>query len=55
LERDGGTMIRDWVRYAVLFDPIVHRLLVRPDIERIFDFRTKRMRELFGAEVELRA
>lgn len=54
LERDGGTMINDRVRYAVLFDPMVHCWLVRPDIERIFDFRTKRMRELFGAEVELR-
>lgn len=55
LERDGGTMISDRVRYAVLFDPILHSWLVRPDIERIFDFRTKRMRELFGAELELRA
>ena len=48
LERDGGTTISDRVQYAVLFDPIVDRWLVRPDIERIFDFRTRKMRELFG-------
>jgi len=52
LERDGGTMISDRVRYAVLFAPIVHRWLVRPDIERIFDFRTRKMRALFGGETE---
>ena len=46
-ERDGGTTISDRVKYAVLFDPVVHRWLVRPDIERIFDFRTTKMRQLF--------
>jgi hypothetical protein len=47
-ERDEGTMVTDRVQYAVLFDSVVHRWLVRPDIERIFSFRTKKMRELFG-------
>ena len=51
LERDGGTSIGDTVQYAVLFDPIVNRWLVRPDIEGIFDFRTEKMRELFGEAV----
>jgi ligand-binding SRPBCC domain-containing protein len=51
LERDGGTSISDTVHYAVLFDPIVNRWLVRPDIEGIFDFRTEKMRELFGEAV----
>ena len=50
-ERDGGTSIGDTVQYAVLFDPIVNRWLVRPDIEGIFDFRTEKMRELFGEAV----
>jgi hypothetical protein len=45
-------MISDRVRYAVLFAPILHRWLVRPDIERIFDFRTRKMRALFGGETE---
>jgi len=50
-ERDGGTSIGDTVQYAVLFDPIVNRWLVRPDIDGIFDFRTKKMRELFGEAI----
>jgi len=45
----GGTLCGDTVRYAVLFDFPVHGLLVRPDIERIFDFRAQKMRELFSA------
>lgn len=39
VEVEGGTLVRDHVRYAVLCDALVHRLLVRPDIERIFAFR----------------
>jgi ligand-binding SRPBCC domain-containing protein len=37
--RDGGTFVRDKVSYAVPFDWLVHRLLVKPDIARIFRFR----------------
>jgi ligand-binding SRPBCC domain-containing protein len=47
VERDGGTAVFDDVRYAVPLDFLTHRLLVRPDIERIFDFRKQKMRELF--------
>lgn len=47
LERDGGTVVFDEVRYAVPFDFLTHRLLVQPHIERIFDFREQKMRELF--------
>lgn len=46
--RDGGTLCGDTVRYAVVFDFLVHRLLVRPDIERIFAFRQEKLREIFG-------
>jgi ligand-binding SRPBCC domain-containing protein len=46
--RDGGTVCRDHVRYAVPFDFFSHRLLVRPDIERIFAFRERKMREFFS-------
>jgi ligand-binding SRPBCC domain-containing protein len=38
----GGTLMRDTVRYALPFGPlgaIAHRLLVRRDLARIFDFR----------------
>ncbi|MGO8837113.1 MAG: SRPBCC family protein [Limisphaerales bacterium] len=43
--RDGGTLARDHVRYAVPLDFLVHRRLVRPDVEKIFAFRA---RELHG-------
>ena len=46
--RDGGTLCTDRVRYAVAFDFFVHRILVRPDIERIFAFRQRKLRERFG-------
>lgn len=42
-EPDGAaTIIRDRVRYAIPYGPIgalAHRLFVRRDLERIFDFR----------------
>jgi ligand-binding SRPBCC domain-containing protein len=40
--QDGGTLIRDRVRYALPFGPLgrlAHALFVRRDLERIFDFR----------------
>ena len=39
---DGGTLMRDTVRYALPFGPagrLAHALFVRRDLERIFDFR----------------
>ena len=46
--RDGGTLARDVVRYAVPFDFIAHRWLVRPDIDRIFQFRSEALLQRFG-------
>ncbi|MGA4643838.1 SRPBCC family protein [Limisphaera sp. 4302-co] len=48
--KGGGTLVRDHVRYAVLADWLLHRWLVRPDIERIFAYRSEVLRRLFGAE-----
>ena len=48
--RDGGTFLRDRVDYAVagwILEPILDRFVVRPDIQRIFDYRKAKMRELF--------
>jgi ligand-binding SRPBCC domain-containing protein len=45
--RDGGTLVRDRVRYAVPLDALVHQWLVRPDIEKIFQFRTEALRRRF--------
>ena len=47
--RDGGTLARDVVRYAVPLDFLVHGLLVRPDIERIFQYRTEALQKRFPA------
>lgn len=44
----GGTRVIDHVRYAVHFDFLIHGWLVRPDVERIFAFRRKKLVEDFG-------
>lgn len=45
---DGGTVCRDRVEYAHAGGAVVHTLLVRPDIERIFRYRQDRLAEMFG-------
>jgi len=45
----GGTWMTDRVRYAMPFGPLgrlAHRLFVRRDIRRIFDYRRERIAEL---------
>ena len=48
--KDGGTLARDIVHYAVPFDFIAHRLLVRPDIEKIFAYRQEALRKKFDSK-----
>jgi ligand-binding SRPBCC domain-containing protein len=41
---DGGTVMTDTVRYAMPYGPLgalAHRVLVRRDVERIFDYRAQ--------------
>ena len=48
-ERDGGTLIRDNVEYAVpgwLLESLVNCWLVAPDLRKIFAHRTTRIEEL---------
>jgi ligand-binding SRPBCC domain-containing protein len=47
-ERDGGTEVRDFVRYAVPGGELVHRFFVRRDVERIFEYRRERLLGVFG-------
>jgi ligand-binding SRPBCC domain-containing protein len=47
-ERDGGTLCRDDVEYAVPGGALVERLFVRRDVERIFAHRQEVMRRLLG-------
>lgn len=46
--REGRTLAHDAVRYAVPGGWLVDRLLVRRDLERIFDYRRAVLRDLFG-------
>lgn len=46
--RDGGTLARDVVRYAVPLDCIMHPLFVRRDVESLFAFRQDALRKKFG-------
>ena len=49
--RDGGTLVRDRVNYALPLGPlgtVAHRLLVRRDLERIFAFRHEAVERLIG-------
>jgi ligand-binding SRPBCC domain-containing protein len=46
---DGGTRCRDIVDYEVPGGPLVDALLVRPDLQRIFGFRRRKLEALFGS------
>jgi ligand-binding SRPBCC domain-containing protein len=48
--RDGGTLARDVVRYAVPLDFLAHRWLVRPDVEKIFAYRAQELRKRFSPQ-----
>jgi ligand-binding SRPBCC domain-containing protein len=45
-EVPGGTEVYDHVRYRVVGGRLVERFLVRPKLERIFDYRTERLAAL---------
>lgn len=45
--KDGGTLCVDHVDYAVPMGWLIHRLFVRRDVERIFDFRQQALSALF--------
>lgn len=50
---NGGTQLSDEVRYRLPFGAIgkmVHAISVRKNVEEIFAFRQKKIRELFGDE-----
>jgi ligand-binding SRPBCC domain-containing protein len=49
--RAGGTWVRDRVDYAIAggwLEPLLHRLLVGPDVRRIFAHRREALAKLFG-------
>ena len=53
-ELGGATRVRDTVEYSLPGGWIVDRLLVRRDLERIFDYRREQLGELLAPCGELR-
>jgi ligand-binding SRPBCC domain-containing protein len=48
-EPDGeATIARDWVEYAAPGGPIVQRVVVAPDLERIFAYRARALSAILG-------
>jgi hypothetical protein len=47
--RDGGTEISDRVSYAVWGGALIERLFVRRDVTAIFDYRRRRLEEMFSS------
>jgi ligand-binding SRPBCC domain-containing protein len=47
LEHGGGTTVRDTVQYSVAGGLLVQRLFVAPDLDGIFEFRRKKVAEIF--------
>ena len=54
-ERDGGTLCRDRVRYAVWGGALVDKLLVARDVRAIFAYRERTLRQIFAAQDAPRA
>ena len=50
VERDGGTLCLDHVRYRPRGGALIHWLFVRRDVDRIFQYRQQRLKDLFGGE-----
>ena len=52
-EKDGGTLMRDLVHYALPlwpFGEIGHNIFVKPKLESIFDFRREILEKRFGGK-----
>ena len=50
-ERDRGTVCTDQIRYRPCGGALMNRLFVRRDVERIFAYRSRRLRELLAGDV----
>ena len=49
-EERGGTVSEDRVIYAVPGGALINRFFVARDVDKIFAFRSKKLRELFGGD-----
>lgn len=48
-ERDGGTLARDVVDYDMPLARLLHPLMIKRDITRIFEYRQEKIQSLFSA------
>ncbi|MGA2230208.1 MAG: SRPBCC family protein [Tepidisphaeraceae bacterium] len=46
----GGTLARDRVEYAALGGSLIHRWVIRRDLDRIFEYRAEVLRKIFAGE-----
>ena len=46
-DKNGGTLITDIVTYAVPGGPLVNKLFVANDVAKIFEYRKRRLEEIF--------
>ena len=44
-----GHKVRNAVPGGLLFERMIERIFVRPDVRKIFDYRMKRLGELFNS------
>lgn len=52
LEREGGTLVCDNVRYSVWGGALVNKFLVAPDLDRIFTYRHRVLNTIFNSRDE---
>lgn len=48
---DGKTIVRDNVHYIPRGGSLIHRFMVKPDLEKIFRFRHDRLTEIFAEKI----
>lgn len=48
LKRAHGTLVVDSVKYATYGGWLVRKYLIEPDLKRIFEYRVRRLREIFS-------
>jgi ligand-binding SRPBCC domain-containing protein len=50
VSQNGGTLMTDFIEYrsrGFIFEPLIHHLFVKNDVQKIFDYREKRFKEIF--------
>jgi ligand-binding SRPBCC domain-containing protein len=52
IEKDGGTLCTDDVRYRPIGGWLINTLFVKRDVRTIFGYRRKRLNEIFGSAAD---